>query len=65
MAGRPRMTPRKQEQAHALLTQALSDPNRRAASQALDDLMRLLLVVYGRLEAEERLGKREPRADPM
>jgi hypothetical protein len=34
-----RMTPEEQEQAHALLTQALSDPDWRTASQALDDLM--------------------------
>jgi hypothetical protein len=35
------------------------------ASQALDDLMRKLLVVHRLLEAEERLAKRERRADRM
>jgi hypothetical protein len=34
------------------------------ASQALDDLVRRLLVMRGLLEAEERLARREPRADP-
>jgi hypothetical protein len=48
-----------------LLTRALSDPNWRTASQALDDLMRKLLVVQRLLEAEERLAKREPGRDPM
>jgi hypothetical protein len=60
-----RVTPEEQEQAHALLTRALSDPNWRNASEALDDLMRKLLVVYRLLEAEERLAKRERRADSM
>jgi hypothetical protein len=63
--GSARMTPEEQEQAHALLTRAVSDPNWRTASQALDDLMRKLLVVHRLLEAEERLAKRMPRADPM
>jgi hypothetical protein len=35
------------------------------AMQALDDLLRKLLVVHRLLEAEERLAKREPPADPM
>ena len=61
MADPRRMTPEEQEQAHALLTRAVSDPNWRTASQALDDLMRKLLVVHRLLEAEERLAKREPR----
>jgi hypothetical protein len=56
-----RMTPEEQEHAHALLTRAVSDPNWRTASQALDDLMRKLLVVHRLLEAEERLARREPR----
>jgi hypothetical protein len=64
MAEPGRMTPEEQEQAHALLTRALSDPNWRTASQALDDLMRKLLVVHRLLEAEERLAKREPSAEP-
>jgi hypothetical protein len=38
------MTPEEREQAHALLTRALSDPDWRTASQALDELMRKLLV---------------------
>jgi hypothetical protein len=59
------MTPEERKQAHALLTRALSDPNWRTASQALDDLMRRLLGVHRPLEAEERLANREPRADPM
>jgi hypothetical protein len=63
MADPRRMIPEEQEQAQALLTRALSDPNWRTASQALDDLMRKLLVVHRLLEAEERLAKRERRAD--
>jgi hypothetical protein len=59
-----RMTPEERQQAHALLTRALSDPDWRTASQALDDLMRKLLMVHRLLEAEERLAKREPRARP-
>jgi hypothetical protein len=59
------MTPEEREQAHALLTRALSDPDWQVARQALDDLMRKLLVVHRLLEAEERLAKREPPADPM
>jgi hypothetical protein len=55
--------PRGEKQAHALLTTALTDPDWRSASQALDDLMRKLLVVHRLLEAEERLAKRERRAD--
>jgi hypothetical protein len=65
MADPERMTPEERKQAHALLTRALSDPNWRTASQALDDLMRKLLVVHRLLEAEERLAKRERRADRM
>jgi hypothetical protein len=53
------MTPEEQQQAHGLLTRALSDPNWQTASQALDDLMRKLLVVHRLLEAEERPAKRE------
>jgi hypothetical protein len=48
------------KQAHALPTRAVSDPNWRTASRALDDLMRKLLVVHRLLEAEERLAKRQP-----
>jgi hypothetical protein len=65
MADPRRMTPEEQQQAHALLTRALSDPNWRTASQALDDLVRKLLLVHRLLEAEERLAKRERRADRM
>jgi hypothetical protein len=50
---------------HALLARAVSDPDWRTASQALDDLMRKLLVVHRLLEAEERLAKRERRPDQM
>jgi hypothetical protein len=57
MADPHRMTPEEREQAHALLIRALSDPNWRTAGQALDDLMRKLLVVHRLLEAEERLAK--------
>jgi len=63
MADPRRMTPEQRKQAHALLTRALTDPDWRSASQALDDLMRKLLVVYRLLEAEERLAKREPRCN--
>ena len=56
--------PEEPKQAHALLTWALSDPNWRSASQALDDLMRKLLVVHRLLEAEERLANREPPTEP-
>jgi hypothetical protein len=63
MADPGRMASEERKQAHALLTRALSDPNWRTASQALDDLMRKLLVVHRLLEAEERLAKRERRAD--
>jgi hypothetical protein len=55
------MTPEEREHAHALLTRAVSDPDWETASQALDDLMRKLLVVHRLLEAEERLAKRKPR----
>jgi hypothetical protein len=61
MADPRRMTPEEREQAHALRTRAVSDPNWRTASQALDDLVGKLLVVQRLLEAEERLAKREPR----
>ena len=64
MADPGRMPPEERRQAHALLTWALSDPNWRTASQALDDLMRKLLVVHRLLEAEERLAERRPRAEP-
>ena len=56
--------PEEHGEAHMLLVRAVSDPDRQAASQALDDLMGKLLVVRRLLEAEERLPKREPRADP-
>jgi hypothetical protein len=64
MAGTRRMTPEEQGEAHALLVKAVSDPDWQPARQALDDLMRKLLVVHRLLEAEERLAKREPPADP-
>jgi len=43
----------------------VTDSDWQAASQALDDLMRKLLVIRRLLEAEEPLARREPRADPM
>ena len=64
MAEPGRMTPEEQERARVLLTRALRDPNWRTASQALDDLMRKLLVVHRLLEAEQRLAKRKPSAEP-
>ena len=63
MADPGRMTLEEREQAHALLTRALTDPNWRTASQALDDLMRKLPVVHRLLEAE-RLANREPPTEP-
>jgi hypothetical protein len=64
MADPRRMTPAEQGEAHGLLVKAVSDPDWQAASQALEELMRKLLVVHRLLEAEERLAKREPPADP-
>jgi hypothetical protein len=60
MADPRRMTPEEHGEAHALLVKAVSDPDWQAAGQALDDLMRKLLVLNRLLEAEERLAKREP-----
>lgn len=65
MADPGRMTNEEQRQAHTRLTRALTDPKRRTASQALDDLMRKLPAVHRLLEAGERLAMRERRADPM
>src|SRR5215217_2035116 len=56
-----RMTPEEHGEAHALLVRAVTDPDWRAASQALDDLMGKLVVVRRLLEAEDRLPMREPR----
>jgi hypothetical protein len=64
MADPRRMTPEEHGEAHALLVKAVSDPDWQAARQALDELMRKLLVVHRLLEAEERLAKREPPAEP-
>jgi hypothetical protein len=64
MADTRRMTPEEQGEAHALLVKAVSEPDWQAARAALDDLMSKLLVVHRLLEAEERLAKREPPADP-
>jgi hypothetical protein len=41
------------------VVKAVTDPDRQAASQALDDLMRKLIVIHQLLEAEQRLPKRE------
>jgi hypothetical protein len=65
MADPRRMTPEEHGEAHALLVKAVTDPDWQAASQALDELMRKLMVVRRLLEAEERLPKREPWTDPM
>jgi hypothetical protein len=65
MADPRRMTPEEHGEAHALLVRVITDPDWQAASQALDDLMGRLLVIRGLLEAEERLPRREPRAEPM
>jgi hypothetical protein len=64
MADSRRMTPEEQGEAHALLVKAVSDPDRQAARDALDELTRQLLMVHQLLEAEERLAKREPPAGP-
>ena len=64
MAGPGRMTPDEHGEAHALLVKAVSEPDWQAASQALDDLMRKLLVVHRLLEAEERLAQRQPGSEP-
>jgi hypothetical protein len=64
MAGTRRMTPEEQGEAHALLVKAVSDPDGQAARQALDGLVRKLLVVHRLLEAEERLAKRERGSEP-
>jgi hypothetical protein len=60
MADPRRMTPEEHGEAHGLLVKAVSDPDWQAAGQALDELMRKLLVVHRLLEAEERLAKGEP-----
>ena len=65
MADPRRMTPEEHGEAHALLVRVVTDPDWQAAGQALDDLMGKLLVIRRLLEAEERLPKREPRAEPM
>jgi hypothetical protein len=59
-----RMTLEERGQVHTLLTRALGDSNWRTASQALDDLLRNLLVVQRLLEAEECLTDREPPTEP-
>jgi hypothetical protein len=64
MADPRRMTPAEHGEAHALLVRVVTDPDRHAASQALDDLMGKLLVMRRLLKAEERLPKRERPADP-
>jgi hypothetical protein len=61
MADPRRMTPEEHGEAHALLVKAVTDPDWQAASQALDDLMRKLVVIQRLLEAEERLPTRAPR----
>lgn len=63
MADPRRMTLEEHGEAHALLVRAVTDPDRQTASQALDDLMRKLLVVHRLLEAEERLATRRRPTD--
>jgi hypothetical protein len=53
-----------QGEAHALLVKAVSGSEWQAARQALDELLRKLLVVHRLLGAEERLAKREPPTEP-
>jgi hypothetical protein len=65
MADPRRMTPEERDEAHALLVRAVSDPDWHAASEALDELMRKLIVVHQLLEAEGRLAKREPGSEPV
>ena len=65
MADPRRMTPEEHGEAHALLVKAVTDPDWQAANQALDELMGTLIVLHRLLEAEQRLPRREPRADPM
>jgi hypothetical protein len=57
-----RMATEEHGEAHALLVKAVSDPDWQAARQALEELMRKLLVVHRLLEAEERLtsASRQP-----
>jgi hypothetical protein len=57
--------PEEHGEAHALLVKAVTDPDWQAASQALDDLIGKLLAMRRLLEAEQRLPKREPRANSM
>ena len=64
MADPRRMTPEEQGEAHARLSRALTDPDWRAAREALDELMGKLLVVHRMLEAEERLSRRQPGSGP-
>jgi hypothetical protein len=47
-----------------LLVKAVSDPDWQAARQALDALLRELLMLNRLVEAEEHLAKREPPAEP-
>ena len=57
MADARRMTPGEQGEAHALLVKAVTDPDWQAASQALDELMRELIVIQGvRCPLDSRVG---------
>ena len=64
MADPARMTPEEHGEAHALLVKAVDDSDWRVAREALDELMRKLLVVHRLLEAEERLARRERGSGP-
>jgi hypothetical protein len=63
MADPRRMSPEERSDAQALLVKAVSDPYWQVASQALDELMRKLIVVHRLLEAEERLARRQPGSE--
>ena len=57
MADPRRMTPEEHGEAHALLVKAVTDPDWQAASQALDELMRELIVIQGvRCPLDSRVG---------
>jgi hypothetical protein len=57
------MTPEAHARGTRCWSRRFSDPYWQAASQALDDLIRKLMVMHRLLEAEERLPKREPWTD--
>jgi hypothetical protein len=58
-----RMSSQEQAEARELLARAANTPDWRAASDALDELMRRLLVLHWLLEAEKRLADRRAEDD--